>query len=79
MQKDVHVLTSGEKGETVSVIACSNAEGNFLPPYCIFKGVNKKAEFSDGMPPGSVAAMNKKSAYDTSEIFLDWLENHFTP
>jgi hypothetical protein len=31
--KDVHVLTSGEKGETVSVIACSNTEGNVLPPF----------------------------------------------
>jgi hypothetical protein len=28
--KDVHVLTSGEKGVTVSVIACSNAKGKFL-------------------------------------------------
>jgi hypothetical protein len=36
-QKDVHALTSGEKGETVSVIACSNAEGNFLPPFLFSK------------------------------------------
>jgi hypothetical protein len=41
--------------------------------------VNKKVEFSDGMPPGSVVAMNRKSAYVTSEIFLDWLKNYFTP
>lgn len=77
--KDVHVLTSGEKGETISVIACTNAEGTFLPPYCIFKGVNKKPEYSDGMPPGSAVTMSKKSAYVTSEIFMDWLENHFLP
>jgi hypothetical protein len=43
--KDVHVLTSRER-EKVSVIDYRNAEGNFLPPYCIFKGVNKKAQFS---------------------------------
>jgi hypothetical protein len=41
--------------------------------------VNKKAEFSDGIPPVSVVAMNKKSASVTSEIFMDWLENHFAP
>jgi hypothetical protein len=41
--------------------------------------VNKKAEFSDGMPPGSVVAMNEKSASVTSDIFMDWLENHFAP
>ncbi|XP_063226226.1 uncharacterized protein LOC134533020 isoform X1 [Bacillus rossius redtenbacheri] len=77
--KDLHVLTSGEKGETISVIACTNAEGSFLPPYCIFKGVNRKPEYSDGMPPGSIVTMSKKSAYVTSEIFMDWLENHFLP
>ncbi|XP_072378888.1 uncharacterized protein [Diabrotica undecimpunctata] len=37
--KDVHVVTSAEKGETISILACCNAEEQFLPPYCIFKGV----------------------------------------
>ena len=50
--KNFSSLTSGEKGETISVIAC-NAEGMFLSPYSIFKGKNKKDEFVDGMPPGS--------------------------
>lgn len=40
--KDVHALSSGEKGETISVIASCNAEGTFLPPVAIFKGKNKK-------------------------------------
>lgn len=40
--RDVQSVTSSEKGETVSVIACCNAEGSFLPPYVIFKGKNKK-------------------------------------
>jgi hypothetical protein len=39
--ESVHVLTSGEKGENVTVIACCNAEGQFLPPVLTFKGVNK--------------------------------------
>jgi hypothetical protein len=52
--KSVHVLTSGEKGESVTVIACCNAAGQFLPPVLIFKGVNKKHEFGDGLPSGSV-------------------------
>jgi hypothetical protein len=43
----------------------------------LFKAVNKKAEFSHGMPPGSIVPMNRKSAY--AEIFVDWLKNHFTP
>jgi hypothetical protein len=39
--KSVRVLTSGEKGENVTVITCCNAAGQFLPPVLIFKGVNK--------------------------------------
>lgn len=77
--KSVTSITSGEKGETVSVLACASAEGTFLPPYCIMKGKNLKVEFMDGMPPGSVVKMSQKSAYVTSEIFLHWLKTHFQP
>lgn len=72
-------MTSAEKGETVTVIACCNAEGNFLPPACVFKGKNKKAEFEDGMPPGSVVYMGEKSAYVNTSIFFTWLKEHFVP
>jgi len=36
--REVHHVTSAEKRKTISVIACCNAEGNFLSPNCIFKG-----------------------------------------
>lgn len=77
--KAVSTVTSTEKGETITIIACCNAEGTFLPPACIMKGKNKKPEFEDGMPPGSKLFMSKKSAYITSEIFLQWLKTHFVP
>lgn len=75
--KNVSSITSGEKGETISVIACCNAEGTFLPPYVIFKGKHKKLEYLDGMPNGSNMAMGEKSAYVNGPIFFDWLKNHF--
>ncbi|KAF9411049.1 hypothetical protein HW555_010051 [Spodoptera exigua] len=77
--KAVSTTTSTEKGETITIIACCNAEGTFLPPACIMKGMNKKSEYEDGMPPGSHIFMSKKSAYITSAIFLEWLKIHFTP
>jgi transposase-like protein len=40
--KDVYTLTSSEKGENVTVIACVNAQGNFLPPVLIYKGTYLK-------------------------------------
>ncbi|KAK9685163.1 DDE superfamily endonuclease [Popillia japonica] len=80
--KAVCSLTSAEKGETITVltcVTCVNAEGHFLPPYCIFKGKNKKPEFEDGLPPGGQVIMGEKSAYVTSAIFLKWLQNVFVP
>jgi hypothetical protein len=77
--RSVPSMSPGEKGETISVVPCCNAEGFFLPPYCIFKGKNKNDELSDGMPPGSAIRMNKKSAYVNSDIFFDWLKFHFLP
>jgi hypothetical protein len=64
----VNVLNWVEKGEIISVITCSNADGSALPPYCIFKSVNKKARFSNGMPTGSFVAIHMASAYVTSDL-----------
>lgn len=71
--KAVSTVTSTENRETITIIACCNAESTFLPPGCIMK--EKKPEFEDGMPPGSKLFMSQKSAYITSEIFLEWLKN----
>lgn len=77
--KAVSTVTSTEKGETITVIGCCNAEGIFLPPACIMKGKNKKQEWQDGMPPGSVLYMSQKSAYINAKIFFEWLKTHFLP
>ncbi|XP_045773169.1 MFS-type transporter clz9-like [Maniola jurtina] len=77
--KAVAMSTSTEKGETITVIACCNAEGNFLPPTCIMKGKRKKPEFEDGLPPGSLVFMSPKSSYITSDLFLEWMKSHFLP
>lgn len=77
--RDVHVRQSSERGETITVVACCNAEGSFLPPYCIFKGVNKQQVWQESMPPGAVIQMRKESAYIDEHLFMDWLEHHFIP
>lgn len=77
--KQVANITSAEKGETISLIACCNGEGVFLPPTCIMKGKNKKPEYQDGMPPGSQIVMSQKSAYVNNDIFFEWLKTQFAP
>ncbi|KAF9815503.1 hypothetical protein SFRURICE_019145 [Spodoptera frugiperda] len=72
--KAVSTTTSTEKGETITIIACCNAEGTFLPPACIMKGMNKKSEYEDGMPPGSpwgkaATAENAISGFRASGVF----------
>jgi hypothetical protein len=54
-------MTSGEEGETISVIACCNAEGCFIPPACILKGGGGKPEWEESLPNGSKVFMNEKS------------------
>nr|CAI5839174.1 unnamed protein product [Callosobruchus analis] len=75
--KNVAAVTSGEKGETITVISCCNAEGTFIPPICIFKGKNMKKEYEDGMPPGAKVYMSEKSAYISATLFLRWLQSEF--
>ncbi len=70
--KRIPQLASGEKGKTVSYIACCSATGVFLPPYVIFKGVRAKEEFSDGLPPGSEYTMTD-SGYAQAKTFSDFI------
>ncbi|XP_071562383.1 uncharacterized protein [Temnothorax nylanderi] len=77
--KNVQVRQCTERGETITVVACCNAEGSFLPPYCIFKGVRKQKKWEENMPPGSVIQIRKESAYINEQLFMDWLKNHFIP
>lgn len=77
--KVVQKLTTGEKGETVTLVCCASAEGRFLPPAIIFKGKNLKPEFKDGLPPGSSVYMNPKSGYINSDLFLKWFKEEFIP
>ncbi|KAI4466563.1 hypothetical protein MML48_2g00000591 [Holotrichia oblita] len=44
--KAVSTITSTEKGETITVIGCCNAEGTFSPPACIFKAASFHVIFS---------------------------------
>ncbi|KAJ8977202.1 hypothetical protein NQ317_011213 [Molorchus minor] len=77
--KCVHSVTSKEKGETISLIACNNAEGVFLPPVLIMKGVRSFDSRLNGLPQGTSIYMNKKFSYINSDLFLKWMKEIFLP
>ncbi|KAI4459811.1 hypothetical protein MML48_6g00003763 [Holotrichia oblita] len=76
--KCVYSITSKEKGETVSLIACNNAEEIFLPPVLIMKGVRGYDSKLNGLPPRCVIYINRKS-YINSDLFLKWVKEIFIP
>jgi len=55
--RSVLQVTNSERGQNVTVVACCNAVGNFIPPMVIFKGQRFKPEFADGAPPGTLIKM----------------------
>ncbi|KAI4464452.1 hypothetical protein MML48_3g00001671 [Holotrichia oblita] len=77
--KFVYSITSKDKGETVALIACNNAEGMFQPPVLIMKGVRSYDSRLYGLPPGSVIHMNRKSGYINSDLFLKCVKEIFIP
>lgn len=76
--KRVPQLSSGEKGETVSIVACCSATGVFLPPYVIFKGKRRKEELGDGLPPGSAICMTDSGYAQTHtfKLFIEFFVKH---
>jgi hypothetical protein len=73
-KKDVYHSTTGRKGSTVTVILCTNAAGQSVPPFVIMKGVRKRDAYSKGMPNGSVVHMSE-SVNMTSKVFSAFLDH----
>ncbi|KAB0793383.1 hypothetical protein PPYR_13003 [Photinus pyralis] len=73
--KQVAKVTSGERGQLVTVCSAVNACGNHVPPFLILPIVNWQDRMLQGAPPGSAGATHS-SGWMTKENFLKYLE-HF--
>jgi hypothetical protein len=71
-KRSVNKIVSGERGQTITIVCCRSASGNFVPPTFIFSRKRIKAELLDGAPPSSVG-MVSESGFINSELFQDWL------
>lgn len=58
----------------MTVMRCTNAAGQAVPPFVIMKGVRKRDAYSKGMPNGSVVHMSE-TGYMTSKVFSAFLDH----
>ena len=74
-QKQVGKITSGEKGQTMTVVCCVSACGVYIPPMMIFKRQRMTEILLKGSPPGTIGGASANGWID-SELFVRWLK-HF--
>lgn len=74
-KKQVGAVTSAERGQHVTVVACMSSAGHYIPPALIFPRKNHKAELFDGCPPGTLELCHD-TGYMVSELFNRWMD-HF--
>jgi hypothetical protein len=72
-RRQVGVLSSAEKGETVTVEICFSASGAFMPPKLIFPNKTMQQEFQLNLPPGAWAEVHE-SGWMTNPLFCTWFQ-----
>ncbi|XP_072378070.1 uncharacterized protein [Diabrotica undecimpunctata] len=70
--KQLGQMTSGERGQNVTLIASINAIGNHIPPMMIFPRVNFKPHMLKGCPVGTIGGANS-SGWSNEILFLEYL------
>jgi len=74
-EKQVGKITSGEKGETMTIVCAMSATGIFVPPMLIFKRKRMTELLLRGSPAGSIGACSV-NGWIGSALYVRWL-NHF--
>lgn len=74
-RKQVGAITSGERGQTTTVVSCMSASGLYVPPLFIFKRERMKEGLDKNGPIGSIYRCSS-SGWITEDLFLEWL-HHF--
>ena len=74
-QKHPYTVTSNEKAQ-ITVLACRSAAGYCIPPMVIFDRKSLKPEMTIGEVPSTFYGLSQGGWMD-SELFEEWLKNHF--
>lgn len=74
-EKNPNYVTGGDKSQ-ITVLACTSAAGQYIPPFIIFDRVTRNTKLAEGEIPGSLYGLSKKG-WMNSELFYLWFSNHF--
>lgn len=69
-KKQVGALTSSERGQHVTIVACVSSVGHYIPPALIFPRKKYNALYYDDAPPGTLPLW-QDSGYMTGDLFLN--------
>ena len=73
--KDVSSV-SGETKSQITVLACTCANGTYIPPFVLFDRKTLNPELTTGEIPGTLYGMSD-TGWMNSEFFMYWFYNHF--
>jgi len=74
-KKNIHQVTSAERGVLTTVLPCYNASGYYMPPMVIFKDKRLSDGLKSNMPDGTLVSISD-TGYMNKELFQIWL-HHF--
>ncbi|XP_072395041.1 uncharacterized protein [Diabrotica undecimpunctata] len=74
-KRQIAALTSGERGALITIVACMNATGSFVPPLVIFPRKNMSEQLKKGAPSGTIFAVHP-SGWIQINAFTQWFK-HF--
>ena len=74
-QKHPYAVTSNEKAQ-ITVLACRSAAGYCIPPMVVFDRNSLRPEMMIGEVPGTFYGL-LESGWINTELFEEWLMNHF--
>lgn len=80
-KREVHKLSSAERGHLVTLVVCMSASGVYVPPMLVFPRKRMKDSLLDGAPPGSIGCCHI-SGWIQADLFTKWMShfiNHTKP
>jgi len=69
-KKSVGVVTSLEKGKTITAVCCVSVAGAYCPPFLIFPRKRLKAQLLDGGPAGAIGVANKSGWINVTKMYF---------